>query len=99
MRIEDIQEHLDKYNDYDIRQNKNCRFVDQKCTPDVVCFIADCILSTDCATKAFTVSDLWKTQFFIENTRIVFHKPYVLKTEDIHPPKTGISVHFSGSLV
>ena len=65
MRIEDIQEHLDKYNDYDIRQNKNCRFVDQKCTPDVVCFIADCILSTDCATKAFTVSDLWKTQFFI----------------------------------
>ena len=23
----------------------------------------------------------------------------VLKTEDIHPPKTGISVHFSGSLV
>lgn len=25
MRIEDIQEHLDKYNDYDIRKNKNCR--------------------------------------------------------------------------
>ena len=26
--------------------------------------------------------------------------PYqLLKTEDIHPPKTGISVHFSGSLV
>ena len=23
----------------------------------------------------------------------------LLKTEDIHPPKTGISVHFSGSLV
>ena len=23
----------------------------------------------------------------------------VLKTEDIHPPNTGISVHFSGSLV
>lgn len=56
MRIEDIQEHLDKYNDYDIRQNKNCRFVDQKCTPDVVCFIADCILSTDCATKAFGIA-------------------------------------------
>ena len=76
MKIEDIEEHLDKYNDYDIRQNHNCRFVDQKCTPDVVCFIADCILSTDCATKAFSVSDLWKTQFFVENTRIVFHKPY-----------------------
>ena len=24
---------------------------------------------------------------------------FLLKTEDIHPPKTGISVHFSGSLV
>lgn len=76
MRIENIQEHLDKYNDYDIRKNHNCRFVDQKCTPDIVCFIADCILNTECATKAFTVSDLWETPFFIENTRIVFHKPY-----------------------
>ena len=26
-------------------------------------------------------------------------KELLLKTEDIHPPKTGISVHFSGSLV
>lgn len=26
-------------------------------------------------------------------------KLLLLKTEDIHPPKTGISVHFSGSLV
>ena len=76
MKREDIQEHLDRYDDYDIRKNHNCRFVDHKCTPDVVCFIADCILSTDCATKSFTVSDLWKTQFFIKNTRIVFHKPY-----------------------
>ena len=30
--------------------------------------------------KAFTVSDLWSTQFFIENTRIVFHKPYADNT-------------------
>ena len=27
------------------------------------------------------------------------HHLCLLKTEDIHPPKTGISVHFSGSLV
>ena len=80
MRIEDIQEHLDKYNDYDIRQNKNCRFVDQKCTPDVVCFIADCILSTDCATKAFTVSDLWKTQFLYFQQRIASSTSHLQKT-------------------
>ena len=30
---------------------------------------------------------------------VVFVDPRLLKTEDIHPPKTGISVHFSGSLV
>ena len=30
---------------------------------------------------------------------ILFNNNKVLKTEDIHPPKTGISVHFSGSLV
>ena len=29
----------------------------------------------------------------------LLHQNEVLKTEDIHPPKTGISVHFSGSLV
>lgn len=28
-----------------------------------------------------------------------FYSYNLLKTEDIHPPKTGISVHFSGSLV
>ncbi len=76
MKTEDIQEFLDRYSDYDIRINHNCRFVDQKCTPDIVSFIADCILCTDCATKSFTVKDLWETPFFIENTRIVFHKPY-----------------------
>ena len=29
----------------------------------------------------------------------IFIYDLLLKTEDIHPPKTGISVHFSGSLV
>ncbi len=76
MKAEDIRSYLDGYSDYDIRKSHNCRYVDQKCTPDVVCFIADCILSTECATKPFSVRDLWRTPFFVENTRIVFHKPF-----------------------
>ena len=32
-------------------------------------------------------------------SKTVIIKANLLKTEDIHPPKTGISVHFSGSLV
>ena len=35
----------------------------------------------------------------IKEWLITFLKHILLKTEDIHPPKTGISVHFSGSLV
>ena len=33
------------------------------------------------------------------NTGKKTYRHFMLKTEDIHPPKTGISVHFSGSLV
>ena len=76
MKAIDVNKFLSQYNDFDIRQNGDARFVDQKCTPDIVCFIADCILSTKCATTPFTVRDLWETQYFIDNTRVAFHKPY-----------------------
>ena len=71
----DIASYLNKFEDYDIRVSKNARYVDQKCTPDIVSFIADCILSTSCANKAFSCNDLWNEQYFITNCRIVFHKP------------------------
>ena len=29
--------------DYDVRKTGNARWIDQKCTPDVLCIIADCI--------------------------------------------------------
>ena len=29
--------------EYDIRESHNGRWIDQKCTPDVLSFIADCI--------------------------------------------------------
>ena len=38
-----VIDFLNKYN-YDIRQSKNARWIDQKCTPDVISIIADCIL-------------------------------------------------------
>lgn len=71
----DIDSFLNRYDDFDIRQNHNARYVDQKCTPDIVSFIADCILSTSCATKHFSVNDLWEEYFFIENCRVLFGKP------------------------
>ena len=40
---EQILKFMDHYN-YDIRKSHNARWIDQKCTPDVLCIIADCIL-------------------------------------------------------
>lgn len=75
MKIGDIQNFIDSFSDYDIRDNRNSRYVDQKCTPDIVSFIADCILSTRCANNTFTVKDLWDEEYFISNCRVIFGKP------------------------
>ena len=74
----DVKAFFDNLEDsiFDIRQTKYVRFVDQKCTPDIVCFVADCILTTECATRPFTKSDLWHTNYFKEFTRVVYGKPY-----------------------
>ena len=37
-----IQKFLDEH-DYDIRKTHNGRWIDQKCTMDVVCLVSDCI--------------------------------------------------------
>lgn len=71
----DIDHFLNQYDDFDIRKTHDARFVDQKCTPDIVSFIADCILSTSCANKTFTINDLWDESYFINNCRIIFGKP------------------------
>jgi hypothetical protein len=39
-----IEKLLNSIN-YDIRIKQDARFMDQKCTPDVVCIIADCIMN------------------------------------------------------
>lgn len=53
-------EDLKQY-DHDVKKTGDVRWIDQKCTYDVVSIIADCILEyTDRDTsKEFTVSDIW----------------------------------------
>ena len=41
---ENINNFLEQY-DFDIRKSKDARWIDQKCTPDVTCFLADCVLN------------------------------------------------------
>ncbi len=67
---------LNKYN-YDVRVTKDARFMDQKCTPDVVCIVADCVsnLIGNDSQKEFTVQDIWDSQYFIKNVKEIFNKP------------------------
>ena len=59
----------------DVRQTGDARFTDQKCTPDIVCFIADCIMNTSCKDGVFAIQDLWDTNYFCENMQAIFRKP------------------------
>lgn len=73
---DDIRGFLNQY-DYDIRKSHNARWIDQKCTMDVVSLIADCILqftSLD-TNKEFTVSDIWHSKYTVENVQQIFSKP------------------------
>lgn len=64
--------------DYDIRKTGNGRWIDQKCTPDVLSFIADCILKfieANGEKKGFTTNDIWFLDYSIENAVNAFNKP------------------------
>jgi len=69
-----INKQLDSQ-DVDIR-NSGYRYMDQKVTPDVLAFIADCIvnLPTDVAAS-FTKGDIWRSQYFSKNVVMMFNKP------------------------
>lgn len=71
-----IQEFLDDHN-YDVRITHNGRWIDQKCTMDVVCLVADCIIEfvRTKEDKHFTVNDIWFSEYTIENVQQIFSKP------------------------
>ena len=70
-----INQYLSQF-DFDIRKSHDARFVDHKCTPDIVCFMADCVLNMVATKPVFVLNDIWETQYFITNTRVIFNKPW-----------------------
>jgi len=68
-----IRNHLAKY-DLDIRKSRFSRFMDQKVTPDVLCFISDCIINLPDNQK-FTTKDIWESSYFEKNVEAIFGKP------------------------
>lgn len=78
--MEDVLKDYFKNTNLDIRKKPAgySRFMDQKVTPDVVTFIADCIvnfLGANSSKTSFTVSDIWTFPYFIKNAIAVFGKP------------------------
>lgn len=71
---DEITRYLNQF-DLDVRKSGDARFMDQKCTPDVVCFIADCIITAIDTAKEFTVADIWQSRYFINNCKAIFNKP------------------------
>ena len=64
-------------NNYDIRVSHNARWIDQKCTPDVLCIVADCIVNyidNNGIDKTFTSKDIWFSEYAIENVHAIFRK-------------------------
>ena len=73
---EQIQEFLNQKN-YDIRISGNARWIDQKCTPDVLCIIADCILeySNSNDKEYFSSMDIWHNEYTTQYVESMFKKP------------------------
>lgn len=78
MRVDEkyVQAFVQKHN-YDIRESGNARFMDQKCIPDVVCAVAECIMEyvEEDRSKTFSKDDIWHSQYANIMLAECFSKP------------------------
>ena len=72
MNLKDIEEFL-KNRELDIRVTGSARFIDQKCTPDVLSTIAECIQNYQGNT--FCTTDIWQSKFAADTVTRFFNKP------------------------
>lgn len=68
---------------YDIRETRNGRWIDQKCTYDVVSFVADCICYylENGGVEPLQSTTIWRSDYAVEYIQDVFGKPYPLDEE------------------
>lgn len=74
----DIDVFVNAHN-YDIRVSGNARWIDQKCTSDVLTIVSDCIsvYVEQNPGQEFTTKDVWHAQYTIDNVEAIFKKPGV----------------------
>lgn len=74
----DLKAFLSQKN-YDVRISGNARWIDQKCTPDVLTIVADCIINFLEEKKdknmVFTSMDIWRSSYARDNVLSIFKKP------------------------
>jgi len=72
-----------KQRNYDIRILHNARWIDQKCTPDVLSIISDCIINyvSEKGNDYFTSIDIWHYKYTIDNVENIFKKPNPSETK------------------
>lgn len=74
----DLKKFVNQY-DYDIRKSGNARWIDQKCTADVLSIIADCIINfmPNNNEEYFSSKDIWYNDYTIKNVENIFRKAKV----------------------
>jgi hypothetical protein len=77
-------DNLFKEKNFDIRVKNGSRYMDQKVTPDVLAFIADCVLNLSATKAEFDKDDIWHSDYFNKNVKAVFNKPDAENEGAIH---------------
>lgn len=62
---------------FDVRVTGNARWIDQKCTPDVMCIVSDCIENYVAVhgNVPFSSVDVWHDDYTVQNVEQIFSKP------------------------
>ena len=61
---------------YDIRKSHNGRWIDQKCTPDVLWSVSDFVIAyTENCNDPFNATDIWKSEYAKETIADTYSKP------------------------
>ena len=73
--LNQIEDFFNRHN-YDLRISGNGRWIDQKCTPDVIWSIADFVLDyVDNVKSEFTVKDIWQSDYAKQTIAETYSKP------------------------
>lgn len=75
LTIDDIKDFCNQHN-YDLRISGNGRWIDQKCTPDVLWSISDFVLNyVENVNENFTATKIWQSEYAKETIADTYSKP------------------------